>query len=96
MARKGEIGPMRGRLGNAHPKWKGANISYRSAHRRAELEHGKASDWDCAFQCGQRALDWALCIDALEILTSAKGRRYSVDPYDYVPLCRKCHRRFDA
>jgi hypothetical protein len=74
-------------------------VSYGTAHKHIQQEHGHASDWLCAAQCGKQAYDWAYCNDATNEITESggpdNGRRYSTNTDDYVPLCRKCHRKFD-
>ena len=79
--------------GAAHPNYKPV-VTYKVAHFRVYAEHGKASDWDCAMRCGGQAAHWAYCHDAESEYQSEYGS-YSIDPYDYVPLCVPCHRLFD-
>lgn len=78
--------------GSANPNYKPTPTSYRSAHRRIESVRGRARTQSCA-QCGGQAAHWALnhggnpAIGALD---------YSTNPFDYIPLCVKCHKRFDS
>jgi hypothetical protein len=69
--------------GEAHPLWKGAAASYSTLHARLRRLLGSAthcSVWDC----GASYFEWAN-------LTGDYG-----DPDDYVQMCGRCHRRFDA
>jgi len=87
----------------AHHNWSGGDIRYRGAHKRVKSEHGPATDWPCAMECGSQAAEWAYCHDSPSELTqpwktpigTAIEISYSPDPYDYVPLCKSCHRQFD-
>lgn len=86
---------LRGKVlkGKDHGNYKEV-VTYKVAHFRVYAEHGKASDWDCAMQCGNTAAEWAYCHDAAVEYQSEFGP-YSIDPYDYVPMCVSCHRNFD-
>lgn len=87
-------GPLLGVAGAAHPRWKGKNISYKGAHCRVLRQWGKASNYECR-HCGAPAAEWAY--DRLDDNAKAtdEGWPYSLDPSHYMPLCSKCHRRFD-
>lgn len=67
---------------------------YKLAHARVKSRYGTARNWFCAF-CGLRAMDWALDHDAPDIQRDDTGRRYSLNPDDYVSLCSRCHRAYD-
>jgi len=86
---------LRGKVltGINHPNYKPV-VTYKVAHYRVYAEHGSASNWDCAMQCGRQAGEWAYCHDAETEYQSEFGP-YSIDTYDYVPLCISCHRNFD-
>mgnify|MGYP000844633876 CR=1 FL=1 len=72
---------------------------YAAAHSRVVARYGKASKHACA-HCGDPATDWALVGgDLIEPEGRANaGMRYSLDPDDYVALCRAngCHAAYDA
>jgi hypothetical protein len=80
------------RRGPDSPRWQGDQVGYSAVHVRLRLDRGSAEKYDCA-HCGGRAAQWAFdhggnpSVGALE---------YSTDPTDYIPLCAKCHRRFDS
>ncbi|MFJ4435712.1 hypothetical protein [Streptomyces sp. NPDC088923] len=76
-----------------------APMSYVEAHRIVRMERGKASARPCWRDCGKQGAEWAYGhLDSNES-RDEKGRHagihYSTDPMHYVPLCLKCHRRFD-
>ena len=73
-------------------------ITYNSAHYRVKRAKGRPSSYPCA-HCPRPAEDWSLNLDADKIYLGDDGRgnpvRYSGNPDDYFPLCRKCHYRYD-
>lgn len=78
---------------------------FATVHRRLKVQRGPASAHRCVV-CGSGAKDWALQ-DAtgnnqhqLWELRQSTGEpmmvlSYSTDLDQYVPMCRKCHRRYD-
>jgi len=70
------------KLGKKNYLWK-KNPSYRAIHLWIERQLGKAKDKKCVF-CNKVAQHWAN-IDHL----------YERNTDDYIPLCVKCHKRFD-
>jgi len=79
--------------GNGFPG--GDKIAYQAAHDRVRGVKGRASDWPC-WSCGRSAKDWAYDhTDPDEKTWEGNGRRYSLDPSHYRPMCVRCHRRFD-
>jgi len=82
--------------GNAR-KYKSTNVDteYKRIHNRVRQVRGNPT---ACTECGTGdKLDWALNhdepSDSFRVL--ADGRRVSDDPYDYIPLCRTHHNRFD-
>ncbi len=79
-------------------------ISYLGAHQRTRNERGLASDQVCE-HCGGPAEDWALDhaspTEQFRVQEPGRwpeqydGRTYSLDPDDYIALCRSCHYKFD-
>lgn len=73
-------------------------ITYNSAHYRIKRARGYPSAHACG--CGRTAEDWALRHDApvTHVGDDGHGNRvlFSGDPYDYVPLCKVCHRHYDS
>jgi DNA-directed RNA polymerase subunit RPC12/RpoP len=69
--------------GKRHWHWKGDEATYSSIHDWIRKKKGKAGNYKCV-HCGKQARDWAN-IDHV----------YSRDLDDYIPLCRKCHIKFD-
>lgn len=73
---------------------------YEGAHGRLRLERGRAKEHDCV-ECGGPAHEWALKADATDLLFSELGARktltaYSLNFDDYQPMCRDCHKAYDA
>jgi len=64
---------------------------YRAAHKRTEQARGKAADQQC--YCGAKAHSWAL----LPLVPCLKDGpfRYSLDPMDYIAMCRPHHSAWD-
>ncbi|MEU8682612.1 hypothetical protein [Streptomyces sp. NPDC048611] len=69
--------------------------AYVAAHNRVRTLHGPARNHPCEF-CGLRAHDWALDWEAPEIIRDQQWRAYSPNPDFYMPLCRSCHKAYDA
>jgi len=67
--------------------WKGDNASYGALHLRVEAKRGKAKDYGCLY-CGTK--DDSYCYDWANLTGNY------CDINDYAPLCRKCHRQYDA
>jgi hypothetical protein len=74
-------------------KERAALVAYRQAHKRLVDDLGPASDHPCQ-RCSLPAQDWAYDHTDPNELTSEHGP-YSLDARRYMPLCRRCHRRFD-
>jgi hypothetical protein len=72
-------------------------VGYAAAHHRVRSQRGLVSTQDCEF-CGGQAEEYALKIDA-EVLYREVGTRnnqaYSLNPADYMALCKGCHRSYD-
>lgn len=75
----------------------GEIIGYRAAHYRVVKARGKAAEHDCACGCGEAAAEWALIAGGDKVYYCDKtGRAYSLDPEDYAPMARYCHRLLDG
>jgi hypothetical protein len=68
---------------------------YRLAHLRVRSRYAAAKNWFCSF-CALPADEWALIHDAPDLQRDEKGRAYSLDPSNYMSLCRRCHRAYDS
>lgn len=73
--------------------------TYRTIHTRLAKQRGRADAHPC-IDCGQRARDWSLRNDAMDVLvgpTKPGGPvcSYSTDLNDYEPRCKTCHKRYD-
>jgi hypothetical protein len=70
---------------------------YRAAHIKIRRERGVARNYLCAY-CKNPANHWGLNHNAVEKLIE-KGewqvRTFSNNPYNYLPLCSKCHNQYD-
>jgi hypothetical protein len=82
----------------ATPRWIGS-VGYHTTHTRRL--NGKASDHTCSF-CGEPARDWAFNHDTppefvrTDPKTGHPGHPFSSrGEQDYLPLCRRCHLRYD-
>lgn len=77
-----------------HRGWKGDRIGYRTAHRRVERAKGKPDRCESCSAEGDRRFEWALRHEAT-VIEDDLGRRFSIDPEDYVRLCCSCHYAYD-
>lgn len=69
-------------------------VEYRAAHVRL----GKAREHTCV-DCEGPASEWSLNHDADALVSNDKytmGKEYSLNPEDYSPRCRSCHRKYDG
>jgi hypothetical protein len=72
-------------------------MTYQACHARLRAQRGLASQWTCV-RCGRRAEEWAYRggspseIEG-DVHTRDKVRhmRWSPEPSDYDPMCRRCH-----
>lgn len=90
---------MKDRRGTEHNVWKGEDVGYSGAHWRLTQERGRAGTYSCA-ECFDDAAEWALNKEASDVRWGDEGHGvlapYSVNPADYDPLCKSCHRKRDA
>lgn len=71
------------------------DITYSGAHQRVKRELGLPHIHNCA-DCGAPATEYAFNNrSGADVRVSERGLRYSIDPSDYIPVCRACHRRRD-
>ncbi|GAA3224604.1 hypothetical protein GCM10017691_12730 [Pseudonocardia petroleophila] len=69
---------------------------YCAMRQRLVAARGPAAAQPCA-GCDREAQLWSYDgTDPVERTDPARGRRYSLDPDRYRPLCRSCHRRATA
>lgn len=80
---KPRSGPVRS--GEDNHNWRGEDVGYHGMHIRVRKQRGKA---DHCERCG--ASDPALNYDWASLVDNPR----SVD--DFAPMCRSCHRKFDA
>lgn len=69
-------------------------VRYRAAHARVSKAYGPARNYQCR-DCDRPALDWAYDYQDPDEVQDPRYGRYSLDPFYYRPLCRRCHKRFD-
>jgi hypothetical protein len=73
--------------GKDSPNWRGDDVGYWAQHDRVEAVRGKADH--CihrnAIGCTSMTFDWAWI----------HGQNRN-DVYSYVPMCRSCHKHYDA
>lgn len=70
---------------------------YNASHRKIYKERGAAQDHLCVV-CQGPARHWALRADAdivIDTFSYETGKKYSVDPYDYDPMCISHHFAYD-
>lgn len=90
------VGVPQHHTGEEHPNWTGDTISYRGAHLRVAYQRGRAAQRLCSTGCGRPAAEWAYDHQDPNELHRDDGRPFSANPAHYTPMCRPCHRRFDA
>lgn len=86
--------------GEGNGWWCGDAVTYGGAHDRVRLHKGSASAHLC-IDCGDQAQEWSYshCGGPNErrgITSKGCQALYSVNPDDYDPRCKPCHRAFDA
>lgn len=69
-------------------------LLYDTAHNHVHALRGKATEQDCV-DCGGQAHDWAYDHNDPDQISEDGKMPYSADVDHYIPLCRKCHQRFD-
>lgn len=69
------------------------NPSIDSVHQKLARSRGKARGHTCG--CGLPAYEWAYQHTDPNPLYSEEGSVYSLDPQNYAPMCRSCHRKLD-
>jgi hypothetical protein len=75
-------------------RWIGNAAGYGTVHIRLRNERGAASSHECV-SCGAAARDWAYQHGAPDERVE-DGKPYSLNLDYYAPMCRDCHRQFDA
>ncbi len=92
--KKGSLVGHKFKKGN-HPKTEfkqGHNLNFRhdnlignkAMHARIVKNHGKAKNYKCV-DCGKQAEEWS----------NIKDHIYTDKIEDYLPRCKKCHRKYD-
>lgn len=77
----------RGLVLDKNPSWKGENVSYKGLHKWISLNLGCAKDFVCKYcngSSGSKTMNW-----------SNLDHKYARDVKMWVPLCKKCHSRYD-
>lgn len=72
--------------------------TYGAAHHWVRQARGSASEHQCV-DCGDPAREWAYDHTDPDEMSEKQGRltlSYSAKPQHYQPMCKPCHRRFDA
>lgn len=64
--------------------WKGDNVGYIALHAWVYRQLGEARNWDCVYCGSEDNAEWANV-----------SREYKRELDDWIPLCRKCHFRYD-
>lgn len=85
--------------GPLSPRWLAReSLNYDAAHDRIKRYRGAPSAHLCG--CGDRATDWAYQHNDPDPLRDAQGTKkglpFSDDISRYAPMCRYCHKNFDA
>lgn len=82
--------------GESNHNWV-ANASYSALHQRIRANRGSASAHACS-NCAKRAAQWAYQHNAQDEryeLIEGTLTSYSLNIFDYKPMCVKCHKTFD-
>lgn len=85
------------RSGENNSKWRGDNIEYTALHNRLVVERGLPAEYQCA-RCPEQASEWAYDHEDPDERRNLVGRDdgpFSLNLAHYMPLCVRCHRRFD-
>lgn len=83
--------------GENNPFWAGDNVGYAAVHARIRAARGPASTYRCE-HCEHPAAEWAYDHrDPDQRYDEKLGyfSPFSLKLHHYVPLCKRCHRRFD-
>lgn len=67
-----------------NPTWTGDNATYWAIHRRIIRKFGKASEHGCKLCNSKEHIDWANV-----------DHKYTMELKKWIPLCKKCHRKYD-
>lgn len=74
-------------------------VGFSGAHTRIRAVRGHAKSYDCVV-CGFEAQEWALSAEATDLLfeTDKRGNEqaYSLNVYNYLPMCQADHKAYDA
>lgn len=73
------------KIGDKNPNWKGDKVKYRALHTWVRNSLGIPSQ--CKF-CGKTDKE-------VKIEWANKSGKYLRELNDWIPLCKKCHRRYD-
>jgi hypothetical protein len=68
--------------------------TYASAHVNVRKVRDVARWYDC-IDCGEKAEQWAFQGSENALIDKINGLAFSMDPMDYAPMCRPCHRALD-
>lgn len=88
------LGPPAERVTDGRGAARREHVGYQAAHDRNEERHGLAGRYRCEL-CRHRAAHWALPPSLASEVCPDTGLRYSLEPEDYMPLCRSCHSSLD-
>ncbi len=69
-------------------------VGYGAMHGRVRAERGPACDQTC-LHCSNPAQDWAYDHNDPDERTESALGVFSLDIMHYIPLCCKCHAKFD-
>lgn len=76
--------------------WCGDDATYQAVHSRLQATLGRADAHGCRF-CNKPAREWAYTHTDPDVRYDVRlNMPYSLDPKCYMPLCKPCHKRFDA
>lgn len=82
--------------GPESPRWvPKESLDYDAMHERIKEQRGKARLFSC-ITCGCQAQEWAYQHTDPEPRVSEHGCLFTDDVMAYEPMCRRCHRAYDA
>lgn len=71
-------------------------LAYGTVHIYLKQYRGDPTRMECTGDCGGQADEWAYDHEDERETLSPHGKPYSQNFDHYRPMCRPCHRRFDA
>lgn len=68
--------------------------TYQGVHTFLAVTYGPARNRLCS--CGEQAAHWAYQHTSTDERFDERGKVFSLNPEDYLPMCLPCHRKLDG